>query len=294
MKPFHFLFAVTAVPAELSSWVRRASCHLWWGWISTRCSGCSEVDLAPPLPLKANQRSGPQIRGRPHQAEYAPVLVSSNHGTATNPRTPSLPRPPASPHKSRHYVARPSRTFVSSHYSHRRWKTLHSKARWPLSIDQSEHFDRAKNLGTLWLNFLIWCHLASVISRFSYTHSHGSAQDVWIDCGCLDVWIYCRRNPADLSQYQLDGKPIISKRYIVIIIIVKTHHHDHHNHNHHQCGLKLYPVSTETHSTAFFAISLFSTLIGDTFKAVNADLSHNIYMECILCIICSMISKDEE
>ena len=45
---------------------------------------------------------------------------------------------------------------------------------------------------------------------------------LWIYRGCLDVWIDCWTNPADLSQCQLDGNPIISKRYIVIIIIVIT------------------------------------------------------------------------
>ena len=218
MTPFPFPCAVTAVPAELSSWVRRASCHLWWGWISTRCSGCSEVDLAPPLPLKANQRSGPQIRGRPHQAEYAPVLVSSNHGTATNPRTPSLPRPPASPHKSRHYVARPSRTFVSS-LSHRRWKTLHSKARWPLTIDQSEHFDRAKNLGTLWLNFLIRCQLASAMSRiFIYSLT-------WKCTRCLNrLWMSrCLDILSDKSSWSLPVPARWKPNYFQAL------HRDHHH-----------------------------------------------------------------
>ena len=114
-------------------------CHLWSSWIFeqifTSCSDyslsvrCPQYQLIWPLPSPCKQirAAGPKSgRGAASRlAEYAPVLVSSNHGTATNPRTPSSLHSPARPHKSRHYVAHSSRTFMLSRSLERR-KTLHS------------------------------------------------------------------------------------------------------------------------------------------------------------------------
>ena len=75
------------------------------------------------------------------------------------------------------------------------------------------------------------------LSGCQYIHvvwMSGYIVNVWMYSGCLDVWKDCQTNPADLSQCQLDGNPIISKRNIAIIIFVITmifhlkHFHHHH------------------------------------------------------------------